>query len=40
YDEAGKTRLQKLLQQQGELRVSIDQNEEQWLELQDSLDKA
>ncbi|MFT5605082.1 MAG: ATP-binding cassette subfamily F protein 3 [Paracoccaceae bacterium] len=40
YDEAGKTRLQKLLQQQGELRVSIDQNEEQWLELQDSLDNA
>ncbi len=40
YEATGKDRLQKLLQQQGELRAAIDENEEKWLELQETLDQA
>ena len=40
YEAGGKERLQTLLQQQGQLRASIDQCEEQWLELQDTLDNT
>ncbi len=40
YEAGGKERLQTLLLQQGQLRASIDQCEEQWLELQDTLDNT
>lgn len=38
YEADGKERLQLLLRQQGELRAAIDQCEEKWLELQETLD--